>query len=120
MIFVGPDKPTFDINGVGANGSGLEGEADGWYVEGGWSIFNTGLELDLRYDVYNRLTDDQLEMKFETATIGLQYFFNKKTRVTLNVADRTFEAVNFASGAGPNAELEDVDKRYAVQLTTIF
>ncbi len=38
----------------------------------------------------------------------------------MEIADRSFEAVDWASGAGPNANLDDVDKRYAVQLTHIF
>ena len=63
MIFVGPDKPSFYINdGAGPVaqdvGNGAEGEADGYYIEGGWYIPDTKWEIDLRYDVYNRLTDD--------------------------------------------------------------
>jgi len=124
MIFVGQDKSTFDINGGNAApGSGLDGEADGYYLEGGWYIPSTNWEIDLRYDVYNRLTDDVLEMEFKTVTLGAQYHINKKTRINMEVADRNFEAVNFGSpspGNNPNNNLDGVSTRYGVQLTHIF
>lgn len=136
MIFVGPDKPTFYVNDgappVAQNvGNGATGKADGFYIEGGWYIPNSKWEIDLRYDVYNRLTNDNafvmggntgksFEMEFTTVTIGGQYHINKKTRLNLEVANRSFEAVDFDGGKGPNDNLGGVDKRYAVQLTHIF
>ncbi|MCW9012186.1 MAG: OprO/OprP family phosphate-selective porin [Gammaproteobacteria bacterium] len=120
MIFVGPDKPTFDINGGGAGADGSNGEASGWYLEGGYYIPGTKWEVDLRYDVYNRLEGDNFEFEFETVTYGAQYHINKKTRVNMEYADRSAEAVNFATGAGPNANLDGVDSRFAIQLTHIF
>ena len=126
MIFVGQDKSTFNINGTAA-GNGADGKANGYYVEGGWYIPNTKWELDLRYDVYNRLTDNptlangkSLEFQFDTITVGAQYHINKKTRINMEVASRSFEAVDFDSGAGPNANLDGVNERFAVQLTHIF
>jgi hypothetical protein len=124
MIFVGQDKSTFDINGGdAAPGSGLDGKADGYYMEGGWYIPSTDWEIDLRYDVYNRLTDDKLEMEFKTVTLGAQYHINKKTRINMEVADRNFEAINFGApspGTNPNNNLDGVSTRYGVQLTHIF
>jgi hypothetical protein len=120
MIFVGPDKPSYDLNGAKPGGDGSDGKASGYYVEGGWYIPGTNWEVDLRYDFYDRLENDALEMEFKTVTVGAQYHINKKTRINMEVADRSFEAINFASGAGPNANLDDVDKRFAVQLTHIF
>ena len=131
MIFVGQDKSTFDINPAAPVGNGADGEADGYYLEGGWYIPNTKWEIDLRYDVYNRLTNDttfpggpnvgkNFEFKFETVTIGAQYHINKKTRINMEVSTRDFEAVDFSEGAGPNANLDGVNERYAVQLTHIF
>lgn len=131
MIFVGQDKSTFDINPAVAGGNGADGKANGYYLEGGWYIPKSNWEIDLRYDVYNRLTDDiaftggpnvgkTFEMKFETITLGAQYHINKKARINFEIADRTFEAVDWASGAGPNANLDGVSTRYAVQLTHIF
>lgn len=124
MIFQGPDKPSFGLVPPAAGvpthaGNGLNGEAQGWYIEGGWKIPNSNWELDLRYDVLNRL-EGQFEIEFQTVTLGVQYFFNKKTRATLNWALRDFEAVTFATGAGPNGNLDGVDDRVAIQLTHIF
>ena len=128
MIFVGPDKPTFDINAnPGTNptanpagGDGTKGKADGYYVEGGWYIPDTDWEIDLRYDVYNRLTGDPLEMQFKGTTLGAQYHINKKSRINMEVTSRNAEAIKFGSKAGPNAQLDGVDTLYAVQLTHIF
>lgn len=137
MIFVGPDKPSFYINDaggpVGQNvGNGAEGEANGYYIEGGWYIPNSKWEIDARYDIYNRLTDDNefsagpntgksLEMQFTTLTLGAQYHINRKTRLNFEVANRDFEAVDFDDGpTTPNDNLKGVDKRYAIQLTHIF
>ena len=126
MIFVGQDKSTFNINGTAA-GDGTDGKANGYYLEGGWYIPGTKWEIDARYDVYNRLTDNvalptgaTLEFKFETLTLGAQYHINKKTRINMEIANRSFEAIDFADGAGPNANLDGVSERLAVQLTHIF
>ena len=126
MIFVGQDKSTFNINGTAA-GDGTNGKANGYYLEGGWYIPGTKWEIDARYDVYNRLTDNvalptgaTIEFKFETFTLGAQYHINKKTRINMEIANRSFEAVDFAGGAGPNANLDGVSERLAVQLTHIF
>lgn len=121
MIFVGPDKPTFDVNTVSKPGGvSTNSKASGYYVDGGWYIPNSKWEIDLRYDVYNRMEDDKFEFQFKTMTYGFQYHFNKKTHLTVDYADRKFEAVNFASGAGPNDNLDGVDSRLAAQITHIF
>ncbi|MCK5396391.1 MAG: hypothetical protein KAJ32_10380 [Gammaproteobacteria bacterium] len=136
MIFVGPDKPSMWINDAAGAvaqgvGDGANGEADGYYLEAGFYIPNTNWEIDLRYDVYNRLTDDKkgtagplagksLEVQFNTLTLGTQYHINKKTRINAEAAFRDFEAVDWASGVGPNSNLDNVDTRYAIQLTHIF
>ena len=136
MIFVGPDKPSMWVNDAAGAvaqgvGDGADGEANGYYLEGGWYIPNTNWEIDLRYDVYNRLTDDKqgtagplagksLEVQFNTVTLGTQYHFNKKTRINAEVAIRDYEAPDWASGAGPNSNLDNVGERYAIQLTHIF
>ena len=130
MIFVGPDKPTFDLHPSNA-GNGERGKADGYYVEGGWYIPNTKWEIDLRYDIYNRLTSDPVatttgaagrnfEMEFKTLTLGAQYHINRKTRLNMEVANRSAEAPDWPSKVGPNNNLDGIDTRYAVQLTHIF
>ena len=136
MIFVGPDKPSMWVNDAAGAvaqgvGNGADGEADGYYLEGGWYIPNTKWEIDLRYDVYNRLTDDpkgtagpllgrSLEVQFNTFTLGTQYHFNKKTRLNAEVAFRDYEAGDWPSGEGPNSNLDNVNERYAIQVTHIF
>jgi hypothetical protein len=131
MIFVGPDKATFDINPAAPVGNGENGEASGYYLDFGYYIPNSKWEIDLRYDVYNRLENDTVfpsgpnagknfEFEFKTVTIGAQYHINKKTRINMEVADRSVEAVDFAGGAGPNDNLDGIDKRYAIQLTHVF
>ena len=136
MIFVGPDKPSMWVNDAAGAvaqgvGNGADGEADGYYLEGGWYIPNTKWEIDLRYDVYNRLTDDPkgtagpllgrtLEVQFNTFTLGTQYHFNKKTRLNAEVAFRDYEAGDWPSGVGPNSNLDNVNERYALQVTHIF
>jgi len=135
MIFVGPDKPSFYINdgapaGLGV-GNGAQGEANGYYLEGGWYIPDTKWEIDLRYDVYNRLTDDKafpagpnagksFEMQFSGITVGTQYHINRKTRINAEAAFNQAEAVDWAGGTGPNDNLDGIDTRYAVQVTHIF
>ncbi|NNJ95135.1 MAG: phosphate-selective porin O and P [Halobacteria archaeon] len=124
MIFLGPHHPTFGlgpgIGNPGAPGNGVFSEADGWYVEGGWYIPGTNWEIDARYDIYNRMTDNNFEFEFKRLTLGTQYHFNKKTRVAVNYELAEAEAVNFASGAGPNGNLDGIDDRIAIQVTAIY
>jgi hypothetical protein len=136
MIFVGPDKPSMWVNDAAGAvaqgvGNGADGEANGYYLEGGWYIPNTKWEIDLRYDVYNRLTNDpkgttgpllgnSLEAQFSTVTLGTQYHFNKKTRLNAEVSFRDYKAVDWDSGVGPNANLDNVNERYAIQVTHVF
>ena len=119
MIFLGPDKTTFALNANPAS-DGSDAEASGYYLEGGYYIPGTAWQVDLRYDVYNRLEGSQFEQEFITTTIGTNYSFNKKTRLTINYSDTTAEAINFATGAGPNAQLDGVAERISLQMTHIF
>lgn len=141
MIFLGPDNPTFTITApaptpVAADttrpllADGRKGEAEGYYLDFGYRFPGLPLELDLRYDFYDRLTDAKqlagpcaFNFQFETLTLGAQWHFNKKTRLTANVAERDFEAVecpDAAPGGNPNNNLEGVGRRYGLQLTHIF
>jgi hypothetical protein len=96
------------------------GEADGWYLHYGYAV-TPQLELDVRYDVLNRLTNNSsAERKFETTTLGAQYFFNKKSRLILNYEIRSAEAPNLASSAPPNQILDSMDDRLTLQVLTIF
>jgi hypothetical protein len=112
MIFQGQHRPGHIFN---------DKEAQGGYIEGGWYIPNTKFEIDLRYDTYTRgenhpTSADSDESRFKTATIGMQYHFNKKTRVNMDYSNRNFESDTTAV----NNNLEGVKGRFAVQLTAIY
>lgn len=124
MIFNGPDKPSWGLTVSQANpngdDNGLKADANGWYVDAGWFIPHTDLELDLRYDLYHRLDGRTNQLDWATWTLGLQYHFNPKTRLTFNWATRDINAPNFAPNTGPNQNLDGIDQRYSLQLTAIF
>lgn len=130
MIFNGSNPPFNDIGTgfqpVATVGLGSNNKADGFYIEGGWSI-NKQWELDLRYDELNRLTNSAAdERKFSTWTLGLQYFFNPTMRITLNYEIRDIKVSNpDAIAAGParnNAEAiaGSIGDRAGLQFTWIF
>jgi hypothetical protein len=124
MIWQAPQNPSYGIGpGQGnpsAPGNGAFAEANGYYVEGGYRFPGTKWELDLRYDVYNRLEGDRFEIEFVRTTFGVQYFFNPRVRIALNYEVRDFEAVNFDDNAGPNRNVGGVDNRIAIQVTGIW
>ncbi len=97
-----------------------DGEADGWYAHFGYAV-TPKWELDLRYDVLNRVTDVSAnERQFDTWTLGAQYFLNKKTRVIFNYEIRDAEAPNLPGSAVPNQILDGIDNRVALQVLAIF
>lgn len=118
MIFLGPHNPNFS-HGAGEL-HGANADAEGYYIETGYRIPKTKLELDLRYDHYVRLKGDFLETEFNKLTVGAQYFFTKTMRLAVNYEKSDAEAVNLAGGAGLNAHLDGVDDRIAIQFTAIF
>ncbi|NIR93313.1 MAG: phosphate-selective porin O and P, partial [Gammaproteobacteria bacterium] len=71
----------------------------------GYYIPGTKWEVDARHDVYNRLEDDVMETQWVTTTLGVQYHFNLKTRLTFNYIMRDVKAVNFSAATGPNEQL---------------
>ncbi len=126
MIFNGTDGGAVagSANNAGTGTASFNvattGEADGWYLHYGWA-FHPKWELDVRYDILNRLTDNTNgERKFETWTLGMQYFFNKKTRLIANYEVRDAEAPNQASSAAANQILDSMDDRISLQLLAIF
>ncbi|MDX2425243.1 MAG: porin [Cycloclasticus sp.] len=125
MIYLGVHNPSFG-QGPGQGkpnapvGVGAKGEAEGYYVELGYRIPKTKIELDLRYDNYVRMKGDMFETEFDKITVGAQYFFTKTIRVAVNYEKSDAEATKFAGGAGPNAQLDGVDDRIAIQVTAIF
>lgn len=107
MIFQGAQNPQSTFN---------NNKAAGGYIEGGWFIPHSNWELDLRYDTYTRNKDLPIKAKFNTWTAGVNYHFNKKTRVTLDYSKR-----NFSSDAtNINNQLKGVKGLVALQVTAIF
>lgn len=153
MIFAGTDggavPGAVGLNPVSGNPDRVagfniqpKGEADGWYLDFGYRVIPR-LELDLRYDVLNRLTDaeaadgsplpdvdfgngvvvsgaDAAERQFETWTLGAQWFFNKKVRLIANYEIRDAEAPNLPGDATPNQVLDAIDDRFSLQVLAVF
>lgn len=126
MIFNGSDGGAVPgtLNNAGTAVSSWnilpDDEADGWYVDGGYKLL-PNFELDLRYDTLNRATKTAAdERTFSTWTAGMQYSFNKKTRVIFNYEFRDAEAPRLAGNAVPNRILDGMDDRISVQLLAIF
>ena len=133
MIFQGPEKPNMGIGAfemANANSTqDLEGKANGYYLDLGYRFPKTNWELDLRYDRYNRSTDhDWISAEFKTITYGVQYHFNRKTRMALNYAARDAKATDPIAPAGGlrnmttslHNGLESIENRIALQATHVF
>ena len=120
MIFEGPDKTNWYFTGP-ANGNGADAKAYSWYVEGGWYIPKTKWELDARFDTLTRNDGRNDQHRFDKWTLGVQYHFNPKTRVTFNYEIRDFECNSGAAVCNNvNANLRGVGNKAGVQLTAIF
>ena len=126
MIFNGTDGGAVvgAMNNAGTAKAGFnilpEDKANGYYVHFGYMVLPK-LELDVRYDVLNRATETAAgERRFNTTTLGGQWFFDKKNRITFNYELRSAEAPNLASSAAPNLILDGMDDRISLQLTSIF
>ncbi len=122
MIVAGPNPPFPNQ----PTQIGVNEKADGWYAEGGWR-FHKDWEVDLRYDVFNRMTETpSLERQFTSTTLGLQYFFYKNTRLALNYEWRDLNVSNplaIPVGAQRNnaqAIADNLGDRASLQLTWYF
>ncbi len=95
-------------------------KAKGYYVHLGYAVLRQ-LELDVRYDTLDRATETAAkERKFKTTTLGAQWFFDKKNRITFNYEIRSAEAPNLPSTHNANKILDEMDNRASVQITSIF
>jgi hypothetical protein len=96
-----------------------DNKAKGWYLDAGYKVL-PNLELDVRYDELERGTDGSpsIQRDFERWTIGAQYFFNKKSRFTLNYEFREIDAPG--AGVGPNTVVDSVDDVLTAQVLIIF
>jgi len=97
-----------------------EEESDGYYLHLAAEVVKH-LELDLRYDVLNRATKTSAkERRFDTFTLGAQWFFDMKNRITLNYMIRAAEAPNLPAAHPANKILGEIDDMVSLQLTSIF
>jgi hypothetical protein len=104
MVFNGAAPPVSDPEWTGPAATpqvapGEDNEFNGWYVEGAYFPLPNKLGVQARYDVLNRLSDTSDnyssadERKFETITLGLQYWHHPvKGQWTLNYRIRDLSA----------------------------
>ncbi len=126
MIFNGTDGAAVagSLNNAGSTRASFnllpEDKADGGYLDFGYKVLPK-LELDIRYDIQNRGTKTAAaERKFETRTLGAQWFFNKKARVVANYEIRSAEAPNLASSHPANKILDGLDNLFSIEILAIF
>jgi len=126
MIFNGTDGGAVGgaLNNAGTSVASFnivpKGESESYYIHAGYAVIPQ-LELDVRYDYLDRLSDSKTgEREFTTWTVGFQYFFNRKTRAIVNYEFRDADAPGFSSSAGPNQVLDTFDDRLALQILAIF
>ena len=97
---------------------GDENRADGGYVNLQYEIVPKKFELFGRYDIMDRLPDDEkARRKFKTATFGCSYRFKGATRIDFNYAFRDAEA---PGSTNAQTVLDNMGDRISVQLTAAF
>ena len=97
-----------------------DSKASGWYMDFGYA-FAPQWEFDLRYDALDRGTSTAAtERDYRTTTLGMQFFFSKKLRLTLDHELRSVEAPNLSGSDPVNVILDGTDDRTALQLTAVF
>ncbi len=111
VIFTGLTPPFAALNPVAAFQLGTENKSNGWYMEGGW-VITSQWEIDMRLDRFNQLVNAPSEERdFTTWTLGLQYVFSPKARITVNYERRDLRLSH------PDA-IEDPDHRQNVEAIT--
>ena len=98
-----------------------EGKGDGGYLDFGYRVIPK-VELDVRYDWYNRVTNKDAtdELKFKTWTLGAQYFFNSTTKAIVNYEIRDVEAPGLSSSDPVNIIANDTGNRISAQIFILF
>jgi hypothetical protein len=96
-----------------------DNKAQGWYLDFGYKVLPK-LELDVRYDELERGTEGaaNIQRDFERWTLGAQYFFNKKSRFTLNYEFRDTEAPG--GSAAQKSIVSGTDDMLTAQVLVIF
>jgi len=98
-----------------------EAKGDGGYLDFGYRV-KSNVELDIRYDWYNRATNltDFDEMQFKTWTLGAQYFFTPTTKFIVNYEKREAKDPNLPSSHLVNILADDMDNRLSAQVFLMF
>lgn len=97
----------------------------GWYVDAGMFVTQR-IMVEARYDVLDLLPNlAPMEQRFNTLTLGLQYYLSKSARVAFNYEFREFKSPRVTTADGglyTNAKkVEDaVGNRLAIQVTLKF
>ena len=94
MIYLGKNPPFNDLGGtafepVDLVAAASTNESNGYYLDMGWKL-DSNWEADLRYDVYDRLSNSAYDERiFKTVTVGGQYFYSPALRFIMNYEFRT-------------------------------
>ncbi|WP_321277352.1 porin [Thiomicrorhabdus indica] len=95
-------------------------KAKGYYLDLGYRVIPS-LELNVRYDMLDSATETaSLHREFQTTTLGMQYFVNKKTTLRLNYELRDIDAPDLPSTAPVHKVLESIDDRISAQVSVHF
>lgn len=97
------------------------GKSSGGYVDFGYKI-TPKIELDVRYDWYNRVTNlaTAAQRDYYTTTLGMQYRFNKKTKLLVNYEMRSFGADALPGTAPPNKVGATMEDKLSAQVFVLF
>jgi len=101
-----------------------QNEGRGWYVDGGLFV-TRNIALEARYDVLELLPNDsQMETTLKTITLGAQYYFSKRNRISLNYEFRNYDLaavpVTPTFQNATNQLSSAIDDRLAIQYTLRF
>ncbi len=97
------------------------GQSSGGYVDFGYKI-TPKVELDVRYDWYDRVTNlaSTARRDYKTTTLGLQYRFNKKTKMIVNYEMREFNAPGYTGTQPPNKVAATMEDKISAQVFVLF
>ncbi len=92
-------------------------KADGYYLDFGYRL-TPNIELDLRYDILNQMTENKANLKeHKRWTVGAQYHFNPKSKLVINYEMKQADAPNNATA---DTILSGTDNLLALELTHVF
>ena len=137
LVFDGVQSPSSTFN----NSSRVTGESlglryspssenTGWYADIGYDINywwsgSKRTTINLRYDTFDRNTEDKLRtVQMNTTSFSMEYFFHKKARMTFTYQLRDFNADDRTAGTPQStngeAVMSSIGNRVGLQVTYIF